>query len=385
MSAVPLLIDELESALQSSSMAKRTEFLRRVTDLFLGGADHFSPQQVSLFDGVMTRLIAQIERKVLAELSQRLAPVANAPAAVVQRLASDDDIAVAGPVLQESARLTDDHLVEIAAGKGQQHLVSISRRSQLNEKVTDVLVERGDTEVLSTVAANAGAQLSETGFSKLAVYAEGDDMLTELVARRADVPPLLFRHVLARATSTARERLLLSAPPEARDRIRKVLADVSNQMRRKTTSQQHAQAQQLVSAFSQDTALTKAKVWEFAVGRKIPEMVVALSVLTAVPVDLVEHLVTSSSALGILVLGRAIGLNWLPLRAVISSRYASDDDASAVDWDDLQVQYQKLAASSAQRLLRFWQARQDQAATVERPQGQAPRPAPALAAGATPA
>src|ERR1700681_2087544 len=134
-----LLMDELEAALESGPIARRTELLRRVTDLFLGGADNFSTEQVSLFDDVMSQLVTHIEGRVLAELSTRLAPVANAPSGVIQRLARDDDIAISGPVLQHSERLTDDELVEIARSKGREHLLKISGRDRLSEAVTDVL------------------------------------------------------------------------------------------------------------------------------------------------------------------------------------------------------------------------------------------------------
>src|SRR5690349_9379351 len=112
MSTSQSMITELEVALQNGSIARRTELMRRVTDLFLGGTHTFSEEQISLFDDVLSRLIDHIEGKVLSELSARLAPIANAPTKVIHRLARDDDIVISGPVLQHSQRLTDDDLIE---------------------------------------------------------------------------------------------------------------------------------------------------------------------------------------------------------------------------------------------------------------------------------
>ena len=167
------MISELDGALQRGSTEKRTELLRRVTDLFSGGADCFSEEQISLFGDVMSHLISHIEHRALAELSARLAPVRNAPAGVTRRLAYDDAIEVAGPVLALASALTDDELVEIAETKSQAHLAKIAGRPQLNETVTDVLVERGDTEVTRRVAENSAARFSKIGFSKLVLSAEG--------------------------------------------------------------------------------------------------------------------------------------------------------------------------------------------------------------------
>src|SRR5277367_7001710 len=108
------IADEVETALNAGSPARRLETVKRVTDLFLVSAGSYSAEQIELFDDVLERLIKTIEiraiadisaRVALAEMSSQLAPVAQAPPAVVRRLARNDEIIVAGPVLAESARL----------------------------------------------------------------------------------------------------------------------------------------------------------------------------------------------------------------------------------------------------------------------------------------
>src|ERR1700716_3801773 len=121
MSVQPSLIGELEDAINSGSSEKRVETLRRVTDLFLNDADRLNEAQVGLFDDVLCHLIKRIENKALAELRGHLAPIDNSPIEVIRRLARNDEIAVAGPVLIQSARLTSDDLIEIAESKSQRH------------------------------------------------------------------------------------------------------------------------------------------------------------------------------------------------------------------------------------------------------------------------
>jgi uncharacterized protein (DUF2336 family) len=151
------LIPELEEVVQHGSRQKRVETLQRITALFLDGARSYNDQHVGLFDDVFGLLIEEIEAKARAELSNRLAPVSNAPVNVLRRLAhDDDDIAVAGPVLKLASRLPEDDLVGVARTKSQAHLQAISARSTLGEAVTDELVRRGDREValpLPTTAA----------------------------------------------------------------------------------------------------------------------------------------------------------------------------------------------------------------------------------------
>src|ERR1700690_1088532 len=100
MSVSASLLPELEDVVQHGSAERRAETLRRITTLFLESANSFNDDHVALFDDVIGCLIHEIEVKALAELARRLAPVPNAPSGVVTKLAKNDDIAVAGPVLK---------------------------------------------------------------------------------------------------------------------------------------------------------------------------------------------------------------------------------------------------------------------------------------------
>jgi len=153
------LIPELEEVVQHGSRQKRVETLQRITALFLDGARSYNDQHVGLFDDVFGILIEEIEAKARAELANRLAPVGNAPVNVLRRLAQDDDIAVAGPVLKLASRLPEDDLVGVARTKSQAHLQAISACPTLSEAVTDELVRRGDREVALRIADNRGARI----------------------------------------------------------------------------------------------------------------------------------------------------------------------------------------------------------------------------------
>src|ERR1700730_9483780 len=187
------LIDQLEDALAHSDIGRRAETLRRVTDLFVSGSGRFSGEQIALFDDVMCRLLEQIEVSARAAFGKRLAMIPDAPLRVIRGLALDDEIEVAGPVLAHSERLDDPILVESARTKSQNHLLAISRRKTLAEAVTDVLVERGNKQVVLSTANNRGARFSEASFCRLIKRSDGDDTLAACVGSRPDIPqPLLL-------------------------------------------------------------------------------------------------------------------------------------------------------------------------------------------------
>jgi hypothetical protein len=128
------LIGEIEGALASGSPGKQAEMLRRVTDLFLAGAGSYGEEQNDVFDGVISRLAEMIESKARAELAHRLAPVANALLNTVRTLARDESIEVAGPILSQSPRLTDDDLLALAACDSQERLLAISKRATISQR-----------------------------------------------------------------------------------------------------------------------------------------------------------------------------------------------------------------------------------------------------------
>src|SRR5665811_1238332 len=182
------IIAELEDAVRSGSSEKRVDTLRQVTDLFLHDAERLSDDQVKVFDDVLCLLIARVESRARAELSTRLAPIDFAPSEVIQHLARDHEIAVAGSVLAKSSRLRTSDLVEIASTRGQDHLLAISGRTNLPEAVTDVIVDRGERKVVRNLANNGSARFSDTGYSKIVARSEADAELIEILGLRVDLP-----------------------------------------------------------------------------------------------------------------------------------------------------------------------------------------------------
>src|SRR5579871_6867519 len=148
------VLDQLEDTLSRGTVERRVETLRKITDLFMVNASNYTDEHAAIFDDVFQVLVLKVEKSAKVLLSQRLAPIPSAPPRIVHALAFDDMIDVAGPMLSQSDRLTDEMLVENAMSKSQAHLLAISRRKRLSPVVTDVLVDRGDSNVVNSVVAN---------------------------------------------------------------------------------------------------------------------------------------------------------------------------------------------------------------------------------------
>jgi uncharacterized protein (DUF2336 family) len=354
MAARNSLIVELEDALQRGSTDRRAETLRRITDLFLGSADRFTSAQVALFDDVIGCLIDRIETRALAELGQRLAPVANAPERVIRRLARNDAIAVAGPVLAQSTRLEDADLVDIAKSKGQAHLLAIAGRRALGQAVTDVLVRRGNPYVKRNVAANPAASFSAAGYGELLASARADRTLAERMVRRADIPPAQFCALLTQATEEVRARLIAAAPPERHAEIRRVLERVSGEIAEGAAQpRDYGAAIRALLLEYPSGSLGEKEVAQFAATKAFERTVAALALLAAVPADLVERLMTGERLEPVLILCKAVQSKWPTARAVLQLRPGPRVSAPALTeaCDD----FTRLSPSSAQQMLHYWQ------------------------------
>jgi hypothetical protein len=364
MSAQRSLIGELEDAIKSGSSEKRVETLRRVTDLFLNDADRLNEAQISVFDDVLCHLIKRIETKALVELSGQLAPVDNSPIELIRQLARNDEITVAGPVLTQSARLTTDDLVEIAGTMSQQHLLAISGRGALEEVVTDVLLDRGDREIVHRLARNAGARFSETGFTTLVHNAETDESLAEKLGLRLDIPLRVLRDLLLKATEAVRARLLALAPPETKNEIQRALAKISNEVSREATaSRDFTQAQLGILQMKKEGRLDEAALQEFANRRLYEQMVAALSMLSSGSIDLIASLMKGARSQGLLIPCKAAGLKWPTVMAILRNRFAHHTMSDA-DLALAKEEYLGLSQASAQRVLRFWEVRTKTAGKV---------------------
>src|SRR5713226_2868824 len=146
------LIPGLDEFVKHGDPKRRAEAARRITELFLLGAANFRPDHVDLFDGVLIDLVPHTELAARADLAERLSVLANAPRALVGQLAREDEIAVAGPLLRRSPVIDEQALIAIARMKGQGQLLSMSGRPALSTDVTDVIVRRGDREVVRRAA-----------------------------------------------------------------------------------------------------------------------------------------------------------------------------------------------------------------------------------------
>jgi uncharacterized protein (DUF2336 family) len=354
--AVPAsLIPELD-AIVYGPPGRCAATLERIADLFVEGANGFSEDHIQLFDDVLSRLVAKSDANARARLSYRLAPLANAPIKVVGRLAGDGDIAVARPILEQSPRVAEEDLVVIAATKKQAHLLAIAGRRGIGEAVTDVLVRRGDRQVAHRVANNRDARLSSGSFLALVERAKNDDVLAVKLARRPDVPVRSFRDLVLDAPELGQRRLFAIAGPETRAQMRHVLAEAPNRGCATNSPRDYSAAQRAIELLRQQNKLDEAALVAFARTGQFKETVAALASLCAVPLAVVDRLMSADRPDPVLILAKSAGWAWPTAKAVIMAVPGGDRKTNK-GLEAAYAIYERLSPATAQRIVLFWKLR----------------------------
>ena len=256
-----------------------------------------------------------------------------------------------GPVLSKSERLDEDTLIEIARTRGQAHLKAISVRRVLSEALSDVLVTRGNEDVVQSTVSNPGARLSEGSLTDLVIRAERDDDLASCIGLRPDLPRHHYLRLVAKASLSVR-RKLAAAHPELADDVSNAVQEAAQRVRATTMTKQTEMARALVKSLHDDGRLNEFQVTTFAEQGKFDETNAGLAALAGVAVETAETMTIENRTEGEMILAKVAGMQWSSVRAIIAMREKLSG-GSQTDILTLRDTYEALRASTAQQVLRF--------------------------------
>jgi len=335
---------------------RRADAARRVSELFLQGAEGFRPDLIDLFDGVLTSLVPHAEIEARADLAERLSMLANAPRGLVGQFARDNEIAIAGPILRRSPVVDEQMLVEIASVQSQEHLLAMAERPTLSTGLTDVMVARGDRKVIRRTAGNAGAAFSSASYSTLVQRAGQDGVLTIRLGQRDDLSPDHLKELLSGSIDVIRRRLFQTVTPERQADIRQAMTVINGPSER-VSRRDFGSALRTVQKLNREGALGEAALLNFAKALKYEESVMSLAAMTSVKVETLDRLISGDRFDPILIAGKAIGLEWATVRALILLRLGPNRTTAATEIEEARVNFARLMPSTAQRVVAFWKTR----------------------------
>jgi uncharacterized protein (DUF2336 family) len=353
---VSKLQDLIDLAKEPSS-DKRRVLLREVTDLFFVNPDH-RPEEMSLFDDVLDQLAGEMEVAVRAELAGRIATVDPGPSRLIRRLASDDSIDVARPVLEGSAALSDEDLMAVARKHGQDHLKAISRRHAVSEAVSDLIVARGDDETLGVLLNNEGAALSRQAQEAAVDRAEANPALHAAVVNRRDLPPDLLNEMYFVVEAKLRAKILERNAEVDPAALEAALEAGRNRVatRDGALPADYADAERDVRSLVARKALTPKALASMLRNRESTRFMVALAELAGIDFHTARLILERRELDALAIVCKAADFErslFLTFAVLVLDRDA-DAMGRAKEYGDL---YAELPKEAAQRTLRFWRMR----------------------------
>jgi Uncharacterised protein conserved in bacteria (DUF2336) len=159
-----------------------------------------------------------------------------------------------------------------------------------------------------------------------------------------------------RASEVVQKRLLDKAKPETQTEIRRVLAQVTDEVAAKAAPRNYAAALAAVRALHSQHKLKETDIAESAKSGKYEETIAALSILCAVPVEVVDRLMDGERVDPVLILARATGFGWSTVKEILNARPGTKP--SPQTFDAARDNFERLTVATAQRVVRFWQVRQ---------------------------
>jgi uncharacterized protein (DUF2336 family) len=357
MTAATSLIPGLEEIVRGDDPIRRADAVRRIANLFVQGAASFRAEHIDLFDGVLIGLVPHTEIAACADLAERLSLLTNAPRGLVGQLAREDQIAVAGPLLRRSLVIDEQALIEIARAKGQEHLLAMTERPVLSPGLTDVIIRRGDRDVVRRTAKNAGAVFSQSGYSALIKRAGQDGVLTLAVGQRDDLSDQHLQDLLAGSIDVVRRRLHDVVKPARQAAIKQAMSDIAGAVTPVEGRRNFEAAQRAIRALHEAGGLNEAALLGFAKAYKYEESIASLAAMSCVNVATLDRLIAGDRNDPILIVSKTIRLEWATVRALILLRLGPNRVPSPADIEGARVNFARLMPSTAARVVNFWKAR----------------------------
>jgi len=177
--------DQLEQLARISEPEARSKLIRALVGEYARSEEN-EPTEVEreLFSRIVLSVFDQLDKEARYELVVRLAKTDRIIPDLADRLAQED-YELSEPVIECSPMISQPALMRIARTGGNDKRLSVARRADLNEEISDTLVARSSRDVVHALLDNKDAPFSVKGTLALLIFANTEIEVLAGIAKRA--------------------------------------------------------------------------------------------------------------------------------------------------------------------------------------------------------
>ena len=340
------------------SSDKRRELLRQITDMFLNNPDGHTAVSYAAFDEIAGTVIADFTSEVRSELARTLAE-SSLPLRRTARQLAMDDIEIARPVLEGWNALTETDLLDVVRTKSQDHMIAVTKRAEIGEKISSALVAHGEDRVVASLLSNEGATIDRDTYEKVTERCQDNTVLHAPLVRRQGVPLDLLNDLYA------------SVAVELRQEILKHYEGVSPQELDAALERSRSRVSKLYGALPGDFEIAERELKMLEkTGDLKPALLVrlmrdgpksrtlyllAVAKLTDTDYEVISRLMEARDVDAFALLCRAAGFDRALFLTLSLSVVGEGHMMSKLD--DFGALYERVPVMTAQRAVRFWKLR----------------------------
>lgn len=341
---------------KEGSSEKRRELLRKVSDAFLVTTHSRTEREAELFDEIVGAVAADLETQVRAELARKVA-TSRLPIRRTARRLALDVIDVARPVIETSPALTQGDLVDVIKQTTQDHMMAVTKRPDIGERVSSALVAKGGDNVVVALLQNTTARLSRETYERVADRVSLSPVLHAPFIRNRSVPLDLLNDVYLKVSAALRREIIgkfqgaTAADVEAAlEASREHLSTAYGAL-----PSDYQLAKEYVDDLVRRGALQPAMLETILRDNKHTSFLIALARLVEVDFDLASRLVKAKDLDALAILCRNAGFErdlFVTLCMLIIGGGGGLNKAQQYG-----ETYARVPIASAQRAVRFWKVR----------------------------
>ncbi|MFC3051264.1 DUF2336 domain-containing protein [Kordiimonas pumila] len=197
---------DVAKLLQDPSGANRATAAKKIAANF--DSSKLTDAERDIAESIFRHMLKDAEVRVRHALADSLKDNPDVPHDVAATLARDvDEVAI--PLIERSIVLTDEDLVDIIQTRGTEAQKAVAGRATVSAKLADVLVEKGDEQVVAKLVSNEGADISDGTFSKVLDKFGDSEIVQTPLAHRDHIPIGVAERLVTLVSEQLRDHIMM--------------------------------------------------------------------------------------------------------------------------------------------------------------------------------